>query len=85
MPPLFDVPTSRGLVFISVYRVPPEATPRPLGPIVTGLPRRPGHLAGDGDRAKAMSLLYGTLAMPGDLGMRPLTELVLSPQELLGA
>ena len=40
---------------------------------------------GDGDRAKAMSLLDESLAISSGLGMRPLMERVLSRREILGA
>ncbi|PKB79699.1 MAG: hypothetical protein BZY88_12020 [SAR202 cluster bacterium Io17-Chloro-G9] len=40
---------------------------------------------GEGDRAKAMSLLDESLATSSDLGMRPLMERVLSRREILGA
>ncbi|MCH8281148.1 MAG: tetratricopeptide repeat protein, partial [Chloroflexi bacterium] len=40
---------------------------------------------GDGDRAKAMSLLDESLAISSELGMRPLMERVLSRREILGA
>ena len=40
---------------------------------------------GDGDRAKAMSLLDESLAISSELGMRPLLERVLSRREILGA
>ncbi|MCI0877660.1 MAG: tetratricopeptide repeat protein [Chloroflexi bacterium] len=40
---------------------------------------------GDGDRAKAMSLLDESLAISGELGMRPLMERVLSRREILSA
>ena len=40
---------------------------------------------GEGDRAKAMSLLDESLAISSELGMRPLTERVLSRREILGA
>ena len=41
--------------------------------------------SGDGDRAKAMSLLDEALAISRELGMRPLMERVLSRREILGA
>ena len=37
---------------------------------------------GDGDRAKAVSLLDVSLAISRQLGMRPLMERVLSPREI---
>ena len=40
---------------------------------------------GEGDRAKAMSLLEESLAISSEVGMRPLMERVLSRRELLGA
>ncbi len=40
---------------------------------------------GDGDRAKAMSLLDESLAISSELGMRPLMERVLSRREILKA
>ena len=40
---------------------------------------------GDGDRAKAMSLLDESLTISSELGMRPLMERVLSRREILGA
>ena len=40
---------------------------------------------GEGDRAKAMSLLDEALASSSELGMRPLMERVLSRREILGA
>ncbi|MCH8108013.1 MAG: protein kinase [Chloroflexi bacterium] len=40
---------------------------------------------GEGDRAKAISLLDESLAISSELGMRPLLERVLSRRELLGA
>ncbi len=40
---------------------------------------------GEGDRAKAMSLLEESLAISSELGMRPLMERVLSRREILGA
>ena len=40
---------------------------------------------GDGDRAKAVSLLDESLAISSELGMRPLMERVLSRREILGA
>ncbi len=40
---------------------------------------------GDGDRAKAMSLLDESLAISSELGMRPLMERVLSRREILRA
>ncbi len=40
---------------------------------------------GDGDRAKAVSLLDEAFAFSSDLGMRPLMERVLSRREILGA
>ena len=40
---------------------------------------------GDGDRAKAMSLLDESLAISSELGMRPLMERVLSLREILEA
>ena len=40
---------------------------------------------GDGDRAKAMSLLDESLAISGEPGMRPLMERVLSRREILSA
>ncbi len=40
---------------------------------------------GEGDRAKAMSLLDESLAISSELGMRPLMERVLSRRELLKA
>ena len=40
---------------------------------------------GDGDRAKAMSLLDESLAISSELRMRPLMERVLSRREFLGA
>ena len=40
---------------------------------------------GEGDRAKAMSLLDESLAISSELGMRPLMERVLSRREILGA
>ena len=40
---------------------------------------------GDGDRAKAMTLLEESLAIASELGMRPLMERVLSRREILGA
>ena len=41
--------------------------------------------AGEGHRAKAMSLLDESLAISSELGMRPLMERVLSRREILGA
>ncbi len=38
-----------------------------------------------GDREKAMSLLDESLAISNELGMRPLTERVLSRREILKA
>ena len=40
---------------------------------------------GEGDRAKAMSLLDESLALSSDLGMRPLMERALSRKEMLKA
>ncbi len=40
---------------------------------------------GEGDRAKAMSLLDEALAISRELGMRPLMERVLSRRQILGA
>ena len=40
---------------------------------------------GDGDRAKAVSLLDESLAISNELGMRPLMERVLSRREILKA
>jgi len=40
---------------------------------------------GDGDRAKAITLLEESLAISSELGMRPLMERVLSRREILGA
>ena len=40
---------------------------------------------GEGDRAKAMSLLDESLAISSELGMRPLMERVLSRREILQA
>ena len=40
---------------------------------------------GEGDRAKAVSLLDKSLAISSELGMRPLMERVLSRREILGA
>ncbi len=40
---------------------------------------------GDGDRAKAISLLDESLAISSGLGMRPLMERVLSRREILKA
>ncbi len=40
---------------------------------------------GEGDRAKAVSLLEESLAISSELGMRPLMERVLSRREILGA
>ena len=40
---------------------------------------------GDGDRAKAISLLDEFLAISSELGMRPLMERVLSRREILRA
>ena len=40
---------------------------------------------GDGDRAKAMSLLDESLAISSELGMRPLMERVLSRRGIMGA
>ena len=40
---------------------------------------------GEGDRAKAMSLLDESLAISSELGMRPLMERVLSRREILRA
>ena len=40
---------------------------------------------GEGDRAKAVSLLDESLAISSELGMRPLMERVLSQREILGA
>ena len=40
---------------------------------------------GDGDRAKAVSLLDESLAISSELGMRPLMERVLSRREILRA
>ena len=40
---------------------------------------------GEIDRAKAMALLYESLAISSALGMRPLMERVLSRREILGA
>ena len=40
---------------------------------------------GEGDRAKAISLLDESLAISSELGMRPLMERVLSRREILGA
>ena len=39
----------------------------------------------EGNRAKAMSLLDESLAVSSELGMRPLTERVLSRREILEA
>ncbi len=39
----------------------------------------------EGDREKAMSLLDESLAIPTELGMRPLMERVLSRREILKA
>ena len=44
----------------------------------------PGR-TGEGDRAKAVSLLDESLAISSELGMRPLMERVLSRREILGA
>ena len=40
---------------------------------------------GEGDRAKATSLLDESLSISSELGMRPLMERVLSRREILGA
>ena len=40
---------------------------------------------GEGDQAKAHSLLDESLAISSELGMRPLMERVLSRREILGA
>ncbi len=40
---------------------------------------------GQGDRAKAITLLDESLAISSELGMRPLMERVLSRREILGA
>ena len=40
---------------------------------------------GEGDRAKAISLLDESLAISSQLGMRPLMERVLSRREILKA
>ena len=40
---------------------------------------------GPEDRAKAITLLDGTLAISSELGMRPLMERVLSRREIIGA
>lgn len=40
---------------------------------------------GDGDRAKATSLLDESLAIYSELGIGPLMERVLSRREILGA
>ncbi len=40
---------------------------------------------GEGDRAKAMTLLDESLSISSELGMRPLMERVLSRREILGA
>ena len=40
---------------------------------------------GDGDRARAISLLDESLAISSELGMRPLMERVLSRREILKA
>ena len=40
---------------------------------------------GEGDRAKAMSLLHESLAISSELAMRPLMERVLSRREIMGA
>ena len=40
---------------------------------------------GEGDRAKAMTLLDESLAISSELGMRPLMARVLSRREILGA
>ena len=40
---------------------------------------------GEGDRAKAMSLLDESLAISSELGMRPLMERMLSQREILKA
>ena len=40
---------------------------------------------GEGDRAKAITLLDESLAISSELGMRPLMERVLSRREILGA
>ena len=39
---------------------------------------------GDGDSAKAMTLLDESLSISNELGMRPLMERVLSRREILG-
>ncbi len=39
----------------------------------------------EGDRAKAMALLEESLAISGELGMRPSMERVLSRREILRA
>ena len=38
---------------------------------------------GDGDGANAMALLYESLAISNELGMRPLTERILALREIL--
>lgn len=40
---------------------------------------------GDGDRAKAISLMEDSLAMASEMGMRPLMERVLARREILSA
>ena len=40
---------------------------------------------GEGDRAKAITLLDESLAISSELGMRPLMERVLSRREILKA
>ena len=58
----------------------PELT-WPLGDYADMLLER----SGDGDRAKAMSLLDEALAISSELGMRPLMEGVLARRGVLGA
>ena len=48
-------------------------------------PSTSSERTGEGDRAKAMSLLDESLAISSELGMRPLMERVLSRREILGA
>ena len=48
-------------------------------------PENSWFLNGEGNRAKAMSLLDESLAISGELGMRPLMERVLSRREILKA
>ncbi len=45
----------------------------------------PRERDGDGDRAKAITLLHESLAISNELGMRPLMERVLSRREILRA